>query len=158
MQDKFKLLVEKINGLTLRERILVLLTCLVVMYQAWDSLVWMPLVQQQHSLLARESQINEQMLQMQVDLKILSAKANLDPDLQTKTQITNLQAQLDLGEALAGSGRHQEALDILLSLVERDRHGVGESARKMMLDVFRVLPDDSELVQQYRRKLSTVLY
>ena len=95
MQDKLKLLVEKVNGLTLRERILVLLTCLVVVYQVWDSLVWMPLQQQQNSLLARESQINEQMLQMQVDLKILSARANLDPDRQTKKQITNLQAQLE---------------------------------------------------------------
>ena len=95
MQDKLKLLVEKVNGLTLRERILVLLTCLVVVYQVWDSLVWMPLQQQQNSLLGRESQINEQMLQMQVDLKILSARANLDPDQQTKKQITNLQAQLE---------------------------------------------------------------
>jgi putative thioredoxin len=85
-----------------------------------------------------------------IDVDSRREAAEADPD--------NLQAQLDLGEALAGSGRHQEALDILLSLVERDRHGVGESARKMMLDVFRVLPDDSELVQQYRRKLSTVLY
>jgi putative thioredoxin len=85
-----------------------------------------------------------------IDVDSRRQAAEADPD--------NLQAQLDLGEALAGSGRHQEALGILLSLVERDRHGVGESARKMMLDVFRVLPDDSELVQQYRRKLSTVLY
>ena len=85
-----------------------------------------------------------------VDVDGRRAAAKADPD--------NLQAQLDLGEALAGSGEHQEALDILLSLVERDRHGVGESARKTMLDIFRVLPDDSELVPQYRRKLSTVLY
>lgn len=83
-----------------------------------------------------------------VDSRREAAEANPD----------NLQTQLDLGEALAGSGQHQEALDILLSLVERDRHGVGESARKRMLDVFRVLPDDSELVHEYRRKLSTVLY
>jgi len=86
----------------------------------------------------------------QVDVSSRREAAEADPN--------DLQAQLELGEALAGSGQHQEALDVLLSLVERDRHGVGELARKMMLDVFRVLPDDSELVQQYRRKLSTVLY
>ncbi len=83
-----------------------------------------------------------------VDSRREAAEANPD----------DLQAQLDLGEALAGSGQHQEALDILLSLVERDRHGVGESARKTMIDVFRVLPDDSDLVHEYRRRLSTVLY
>jgi len=86
----------------------------------------------------------------QVDVSSRREAAEADPN--------DLQAQLELGEALAGSGQHQEALDVLLSLVERDRHGVGELARKMMLDVFRVLPDDSELVQQYRRKFSTVLY
>lgn len=85
-----------------------------------------------------------------VDLDSRREAAEADPD--------NLQVQLDLGEALAGAGQHQEALDILLSLVERDRHGVGESARKMMIDIFRVLPDDSDLVHEYRRKLSTVLY
>lgn len=85
-----------------------------------------------------------------VDVESRREAAEADPD--------NLQAQFELGEALAGAGQHQEALDILLSLVERDRHGVGESARKMMIDVFRVLPDDSELVHEYRRRLSTVLY
>lgn len=91
----------------------------------------------------------------------LRDSSNIDVDSRREAAEANpndLQAQLDLGEAVAGSGQHQEALDILLSLVERDRHGMGESARKMMLDVFRVLPDDSELVHQYRRKLSTVLY
>jgi len=83
-----------------------------------------------------------------VDSRREAAEANPD----------NLQAQLELGEALAGNARYQEALDVFLALVERDRHGVGESARKMMIDVFRVLPDDSDLVSEYRRKLSTVLY
>jgi putative thioredoxin len=75
-----------------------------------------------------------------------------------ETDPGNLQLQLDLAEALAGNGRFQEALDIYLTLVERDRHGVGESARKMMLDVFRVLPNDSELVNEYRRRLAALLY
>jgi putative thioredoxin len=70
----------------------------------------------------------------------------------------NLQRQWELAEALAGEQRHQEALQICLSLVERDRHGVGETARQLMLDIFRVLPADSELVREYRRQLSTALY
>jgi putative thioredoxin len=68
----------------------------------------------------------------------------------------NLQVQL--AEALAGAEQHQEALDICLALVERDRHGVGEVARRFMVDLFRVLPDGSELVATYRRRLAMLLY
>jgi putative thioredoxin len=75
-----------------------------------------------------------------------------------EAQPDNLQLQFELAEALAADQRHQEALDICLSLVERDRSGVGETARKLMLDIFRLLPGDSELVRDYRRKLSMLLY
>jgi thioredoxin-like negative regulator of GroEL len=45
-----------------------------------------------------------------------------------------------------------------LSLVELDRSGIGEAARQLMVNVFRVLPGESELVQQYRRKLAMLLF
>jgi len=85
-----------------------------------------------------------------IDVEERRKAADANPD--------DLQLKLKLGEALAGDCQYEAALEICLALVERDRYGVGESARKLMLDVFRVLPDDSELVNQYRRKLSTVLY
>ncbi len=67
------------------------------------------------------------------------------------------QAQLRFAEALAAAGKNEEALEKALDLVERDRKGVGEEARKLMLAVFQVLPADSDLVTKYRRKLSLVL-
>ncbi len=70
----------------------------------------------------------------------------------------DLEGQLSLAEALAGDGQYQEAMEICLSLVEHDRQGVGERGRQMMLDIFRVLPEDSDLVPEYRRKLSMLLY
>jgi putative thioredoxin len=69
----------------------------------------------------------------------------------------DLGRRLKLAEALAAAGQYPEALDIGLDLVERDRKGVGEEARKMMLAIFQLLPADSELVADYRRKLSFVL-
>jgi len=42
-------------------------------------------------------------------------------------------------------------------LVGRERRGVGEEARKTMLAIFQLLPEDSELASEYRRKLSLVL-
>lgn len=70
----------------------------------------------------------------------------------------DLARQLKLAEALAGSQQYQEALDICLALVEGDRHGVGESARQLMVDIFHVLPADAELVTTYRRRLAAALY
>ena len=69
----------------------------------------------------------------------------------------DLGSKLKLAEALAAAGQYPEALEIGLDLVERDRRGVGEEARKLMLAIFQLLPGDSELASEYRRKLSLVL-
>jgi len=71
---------------------------------------------------------------------------------------TDLAKQLELGEALAAAEQYQEALEVFLKIVPLDRKGLGERARQLMVDVFRVLPADSELVREYRRKLSSALY
>lgn len=69
----------------------------------------------------------------------------------------NLGLKLKLAEALAADGQHAEALEIGLDLVERDRQGTGEEARKLMLALFNLLPPGSELVADFRRRLSLVL-
>jgi putative thioredoxin len=85
-----------------------------------------------------------------VDLGALRQSVEAEPG--------NLELRLQLAQALAGSGIYEEAFEICLSLVEQDRHGVGEQARQVMVDVFRVLPEGSELVHDYRRKLAMLLY
>ena len=66
--------------------------------------------------------------------------------------------QFQLAESLAGAQQYEEAMEICLALVEKDRQGTGEPSRKLMLEIFRALPDDSELIATYRRRLSMVLY
>jgi putative thioredoxin len=66
--------------------------------------------------------------------------------------------KLKLAEALAAAGEYQEALDIGLELVREHRQQFGEPARKMMVDIFCLLPNDSELTSTYRRKLAAALY
>lgn len=69
----------------------------------------------------------------------------------------DLEAKLKLAEGLAASGNYDEALRLSLDLVERDRKGVGEEARKTMLRIFQLLPEDSELLAESRRKLSVAI-
>ncbi len=67
------------------------------------------------------------------------------------------EAQFKYAEALASAGRYDESLGLALDLVERDRRGAGEPARKLMLAVFQLLPPDSPLAIDYRRRLSLAL-
>lgn len=70
----------------------------------------------------------------------------------------DFQLKLELAKALAGSEEYVDAMEICLTLVTLDRKKTGEAARQLMVDIFRVLPDDSELTREYRRKLSMALY
>ena len=84
------------------------------------------------------------------DLATAQAALAVEPD--------NRKLQLDVAEAMAGQRKFEEALQLLLKLVEHDKLGVGEKARQIMIDIFRVLPEDSPLPQTYRRKLASLLY
>jgi putative thioredoxin len=65
--------------------------------------------------------------------------------------------KFQLAEALAAAGQYGEALELCLDLVERDRKGIGEQARRTMIAIFQLLPPESELVADYQRQLSVVL-
>ncbi len=66
--------------------------------------------------------------------------------------------KLKLAEALAAAGEYQEALEISLELVREHKQQFGEPARMVMVDIFQLLPNDSELTSTYRRKLAAALY
>ncbi len=66
--------------------------------------------------------------------------------------------KLKLAEALAAAGEYQETLEISLELVREHKQQFGEPARKIMVDIFQLLPNDSELTRTYRRKLAAALY
>ena len=63
-----------------------------------------------------------------------------------------------LDEALSGAQHFEEALELLLTLVQRDKKGVGQQARELMIQIFQALPSDSDLATSYRRKLSQAMY
>lgn len=87
-----------------------------------------------------------------------AADVDLDALRSAAEQADNFQAKLDLGAALAGAHQFEESLQTLLSIVQDDRHGLGDAAREKMVEVFQVLPADSELTSVYRRKLASALY
>jgi putative thioredoxin len=84
------------------------------------------------------------------NLDALRAEAAAHPD--------DFGLQFRLTEALAAAGQYAEALDRALAIVEGGPKDLRESARKLMVSIFQLLPDDSELASEYRRKLSAALY
>lgn len=83
-------------------------------------------------------------------LETVRAKVEADPK--------NLQSRFELAEALASAGQHEEALTIALDLVERDPKVLREPARKLMLNIFQLLPPESEILADFRRQLSSAIY
>jgi putative thioredoxin len=88
--------------------------------------------------------------QAPAELDALRAAAAAKPD--------DLHARLALAEALASTGTYEEALQSALSIVETHNKDFVDRARQLMVDIFRLLPDDSPLTTDYRRRLSTALY
>jgi putative thioredoxin len=66
--------------------------------------------------------------------------------------------QVKLADALAVANKHEEALKILLDVIQKDKAGVGVEAKNTMIRIFDTLGAGSELVGTYRRKLATALY
>jgi putative thioredoxin len=65
--------------------------------------------------------------------------------------------KFQLAEALAAAGQYSESLDLCLDLVETDRTGLRDQARRTMVAIFQLLPPESPLVADYQRQLSIAL-
>lgn len=56
------------------------------------------------------------------------------------------------------SGNYEEALHMLLKIMQQDRSFNDDAGRKGLIDIFELLGNDNPLVKAYRRKMFTVLY
>ena len=85
-----------------------------------------------------------------VDLSGLQAKVNANPN--------DHQARYDLAAALAGQNKLEEAVDQLLTIVEKDRAWNEEAARKQALKIFEAAGLMSDVAKAGRKRLSAILF
>jgi len=83
-------------------------------------------------------------------VEVARTAAEADPD--------NLSLQIQLADAYAASQQHKKALEICLSVVQRDFGDARNLAKTTMVKIFDMLGPGSELTGEYRRKLATALY
>jgi putative thioredoxin len=84
------------------------------------------------------------------DEKTLRERAQIDPD--------NAQLLYELGTVLAGEGKYPEALALLLKAGEKDRKLASSKVRETMVKIFQIIGVRSDLADEYRDKLSAMLY
>ena len=77
-------------------------------------------------------------------------RAGDDPD--------DLESQYQLGCCLVADRQYREALECFLNVVARDRSFGDESPRKAMLDVFKMVGNRSSLSEEYRTRLSRLIF
>lgn len=70
----------------------------------------------------------------------------------------DLQARLRLGYCRAAAGGYREAMEEFLKVVEADPKFDDEAGRRAMLEVFETIGPRSELAEEYRTKLSRMLF
>jgi putative thioredoxin len=70
----------------------------------------------------------------------------------------NPMVRYELGCVLAAAGRYREALDLLLSAAEADRTLGASQVREAMVKIFQIIGSRSEMADQYRDRLTRVLY
>jgi putative thioredoxin len=70
----------------------------------------------------------------------------------------NAEAHYELGCVLAAAGRYPEALEACLTAAEKDRKLAAAKVKDVMVQVFHIVGVRSPLAEEYRDKLTRVLY
>jgi putative thioredoxin len=84
------------------------------------------------------------------DERTLRERLEIDPG--------NAQLQFELGAVLAGQEKSVEALDLLMRAAQVDRKLAANRVRETMVQLFHLIGVRSPLADEYRSKLSALLY
>lgn len=98
-------------------------------------------------------------LRGQLALRSLARALPDEATLRRKLQkAPTAELHFQLGVVLAAAGRYQEALDDLLRAAESDKELAKTKVKEAMVEVFKVIGVRSDLADDYRRKLTRLLY
>lgn len=99
-------------------------------------------------------------LQARIFLRAQAGAAGSEDDARRRlgAEPKNARAQFELGCVLAAAGRYPEALEQMLAAGQRDHALASSSVREAMVKVFQIVGVRSALADEYRDKLTALLY
>ncbi len=86
-----QLYAEMLDRRSVRERVLILLTFLVLLLVAWNFLIFEPALAARRKTVSGIGQLKSEILQLKAEKQIIQQQAEVDPDRENRQQITQLQ-------------------------------------------------------------------
>ncbi|TVS11984.1 MAG: hypothetical protein EA419_06455 [Wenzhouxiangella sp.] len=121
--QKVQQLAENINGLSLRERGLLMLACLAVIFLLWDGFLMSPVRERQSTVQDELEQIRGRVAQLTTSIQNLATRPDRDADRALQGRVRALEDEIarleqDLEQQFAGAVRPRHAVDVLAGLLE----------------------------------------
>jgi putative thioredoxin len=95
-------------------------------------------------------------------LELASHVAKPDETLELSTRVRNspqdLDARFELAGLLAGQGKHEEAVDHLLTILEKNLNWKEGAAKDQLLKIFEAAGPKADVTKEGRRRLSAILF
>lgn len=95
MNDKIKMLTTHIDALSLRERGLLLLSVVFVLYSVWNGLFMGPLTAHHNQVQAQIKQLRTATATLAEQSEAISKRQMQDPDIETRTKLAALQTEMN---------------------------------------------------------------
>lgn len=128
MRSRIRQTGERINALSLRERALLLLAVLAVVFLLWDLLAMQPVTERQRSVQDRLEQTRERLDQLNASIQRLATSRSGHPDRALEQRSASLETEIAeleqrLSDRFGGIATPQQSLDVLAGLLG-ERAGV----------------------------------
>lgn len=123
MQQKLRQVAGRINALSLRERMLLVLACLAVIFLLWDSFLMNPIRQRQATVQAELEQVRDRLAQLTTSIQTMATRPDSDRNRELLARQRALEdevAQLEqrLEAQFAGAVSPRNAVMVLAGLLE----------------------------------------
>ena len=95
MNEKWENLAQKFNDLALRQRVLLGLGVLVIIFVAWNFIFYQPLAKKHSALKARLDVASENITRLSAEEQVFAKSLTSDPNAARKREVVRLEQQLD---------------------------------------------------------------
>lgn len=106
----------------------------------------------------KEFKANELIAQINIKQRLADAPSTNELEQQIKDNDNNLAAYLQLSDVYAAANNFESALELLFTVMKKDRTFNDDAGRKGLINIFDLLGAENPLVKQYRRKMFSLMH